>query len=377
MVHSSGEFVSIWRISTSGMLNDRMTINFVFSGVGIIMRIRANFHSIVPRHFRSPLSLATRLIKTRDRAAYSAIAFAALSAVLTPLDILLRNREERIYKAAHRRRHPLVFVVGAPRSGTTICQQLLLRYLPLAYLNNVTSLFPRSPLIGCRILGGPRLNPSNTSSFYGKTSGLRGPNDALYIWDRWFGTDRSRIPERPDEDTAEAMRRFFAACESEFRLPMLNKFNSLIAAAHFVADIMSPCFFICMQRSDTYLAQSLYKARFEIGGAWDRPYGLCCDEFVDPNPVSSVCRQVLFYKKLAKRQQERIGETRFWIVNYEDLCENPADLIQRVSSQILEKDRFDATSIRSISHHNSVRVAEHTFEEIKNRLHELESNSSN
>ena len=313
-----------------------------------------------------------RLLATQDFSAYFAMASAAASCALKPIDLLLRGTERKLYHSAPARKNALVFVVGAPRSGTTICEQVLLRHLPFAYLNNVTSLFPKSPLTATRFLGGPRLHPPGTSSFYGKTAGLRGPNDALYIWDRWFGTDRTRIPEHLDEESAEDMACFFAACEEQYKRPLLCKVNSLIASAHLVDVALTPCFFICMQRDDAYLAQSLYISRQLITGSLDRPYGLLAKEFVDPDPIRSVCKQSLFYRRLAESQRQRIGEDRFWITSYEDFCHDPEPLIDRVNSAVFQGSLKAALSERRpLTCQNRVKLDRQLFNRIESTLDEL------
>ena len=60
-----------------------------------------------------------------------------------------------LYAKARAPRHPIIIVVGPPRSGTTLVAQTLTHYLNLTYFNNVTSLFPRSPICGNRILRNP------------------------------------------------------------------------------------------------------------------------------------------------------------------------------------------------------------------------------
>jgi hypothetical protein len=299
-----------------------------------------------------------RLLGTRNRSAYFAMAASAAEVLATPLDWMLSPFESRIYEKAPPRRDPIVFVVGPPRSGTTICEQTLLSGLPVAYLNNVTSIFPRSPLLACRVLGGPREDYSDRSNYYGKTFGLRAPNDALYIWDRWLGPDRTAIPDHIDRAAAAAMRKFFDACAAQFKRPILNKVNNLVASAHLVNHVLENCYFICLSREPLYLAQSLYQARVELTGDLHRPYGLLHDRFAnESDPIKSVCEQVRFYRELAEKQQASIGNDRFWIVSYEQFCQAPQELVQRVGQEILRLEPAQIGQVAPIEVHNRSRLS--------------------
>ena len=327
----------------------------------------------IPRHLGSPVRLAMRLLKTRNRAAYFAMAASAAELIASPLDLLLKPFESRSYAQAPPRREPLIFVVGPPRSGTTICEQKLLSALPLAYLNNVTSIFPRSPLTACRFLGGPKPRYSGQSNYYGKTFGLRAPNDALHIWDRWLGHDRTVIPATIEPRAAKSMQQFFDACAAQFKLPILNKVNNLVASAHLVDDVLTDCRFICMSRDPLYLAQSLYQARIDLTGDMHRPYGLHHKRFAQQtDPVQSVCEQVRFYQELAERQQARIGDDRFWIVSYEQFCQNPQHLVDRVGKEILRLDANQIGSAAPIEVHNRQRLDEPVFDALRDELISLE-----
>jgi hypothetical protein len=230
-----------------------------------------------------------------------------------------------------------VFVAGAPRSGTTLVSQVLIRYLPVSYLTNLAVIFPRSPITATKLF---RLKLRNqgvkVKSFYGRTNHLWGPNDALPIWDRWLGRDRSRIPTEIPAEAAQAMKAFFGAYEAHFGLPVVNKNNALNVSAHLVAEILPSAHFICLVREPLYLAQALLVAREVIHGDRSHPYGIS-----DPSaeagadPIEQVCRQALFHRNMAFRQRERLGEDRFSILSYEQFCADPASLVRRIQEDIL------------------------------------------
>ncbi len=285
----------------------------------------------VPAHFRHPVQLARRLVRTGDRAALQAMAFAALGVVTTPLDLALAPVERRLGASPRSQPHPVILVCGPPRAGTTVVYQALVSSLPVAYLSNVVTMFPRAPLVASKWSGLARADaPHDLHSFYGKTSGLRGTCDALGIWDSWFGDDRTRPNLALSEKQRAAMRQFFTAADEVFRRPLCCKNNSLNVLAHVVADLM---------RRNEALAASLYRARTDIHGDLSQPYGLTAASvdptFVEPSdPVESVIEQVRFFERVVADQQARLGSERFWQVSYEEFCQRPGDLIQRVAQRL-------------------------------------------
>jgi hypothetical protein len=80
----------------------------------------------------------------------------------------------------------------------------------------------------------------------------------------------------------------------------------------------------------------LYRARCDIHGAPTEAYGVTAPSCPDAaDPVRSVAAQVAFYEDVNKRQQERLGEDRFWLVSYEEFCRAPGELVQRVARDVL------------------------------------------
>ena len=254
------------------------------------------------------------------------------------LDLLLSLPERRRYRQSPGPERPVILVCGAARSGTSLAAQLLIRNLPVAFLDNLMAVFPRSPILARRLLGG-RLPaaPIAYHSYYGRTSGWRAPSDALNLWDRWLGSDRAHPPQRLEARARSEMSAFFGALDRETGLPVVAKNNALNASAHLVAEALPTARFICLQRSREALAASLYRARLEIHGTATVPYGLVTgDPHRERDALEDVCRQVLYHERLAREQQERIGAERFTIVRYEDICRAPRDFVTSVGRSFLD-----------------------------------------
>jgi hypothetical protein len=298
---------------------------------------RRLLHRFVPAGFHDPIGLTKRLIKSHDPAALFAMKLAAVGPFCAPFDFLLEPFERRAYQSAPPRRLPVILVCGPPRSGTTLLLQALIQNLPVAYFDNLTALFPRSPITANRLFSGViSRSPMGFRSYYGRTDHLSGTNDGLQLWDRWLGADRSRAPSELRPEQREAMVRFFNAFEAWSGRPLVAKNNNLNASASLVAEALPDSYFLCLARDPVFLARSLLRARMEIHGREDLGYGLS-PESVRDDPVEDVCHQVLFHSKLALEQQARIGAARFQLVSYEGFCRNPGGTLKFVTEQILRR----------------------------------------
>jgi hypothetical protein len=323
--------------------------------------IRRILHRFIPSNFQNIFGLTWRLIRRGKPAGRRAMIYSIGGLMLTPLDVLLQFFERRRYRAAGQPRLPLIFVCGAPRSGTTLTAQVLIKYLPVFFFNNLTSLFPRAPITASKIFGRwirTEKQALNFSSFYGRTLRLSDPNDALYFWDRWTGQDRKTIPTELSTADQEAMVRFFGAVENYSGQPLLNKNNSLNTYAHLIAEALPTAYFICLDRDPLFLAQSHYVARQFIHGNENTPYGIRGSQAVAEDPI---------------------GADRFLIIQYEDFCARPAHWIKMISEKILGQST-DLSPLEeqlpALRAANTRKIDRETFEKIKMTLEKLTSNNA-
>jgi hypothetical protein len=216
------------------------------------------------------------------------------------------------------------------------------------------------------------------NSFYGRTTKLTFPNDALYFWDRWTGHDRKAIPTELSPETRRAMVSFFGAFEKYSGQPLVNKNNSLNTYAHLVAEAMPNAHFICLDRDAVFLAQSHLVARRFIHGDERTPYGVRGENELAANPIEDICRQVLFHKKQIRAEQEAIGAERFTILPYEDFCARPAHWVGFFSEKILGKNLNVsklANDLPPFEAANKPKIEAETLKEIERTIEQLSKNN--
>jgi hypothetical protein len=258
----------------------------------------------------------------------------ALCRALSLADPLLSRQEAARLKAAGANPLPVVLVVGAPRSGTTLLYKVLSLALPVSYPSNLTASFPRSPITASRLfgraLGRRRLD---LESFYGNTPGLLEPNDAFPIWDRWFGENRYE-PAPPDSAAIDEMRRFFAAWNEAFQRPFLNKNNRNTLVVRSLCEALPTSCFVVLRRDPIHVIQSLVEARRFVQGDPHRAWGLNSHDADPTEPygyLMSVCEQVLEIEQNLGRQLATVPSPRKVELSYERFCAEPKEAVQAVS----------------------------------------------
>ena len=102
------------------------------------------------------------------------------------------------YQIDINKKYPIVFIIGTPRSGTTLLTQWLASLNLFCYPSNFISRFYKAPFVGAIIqemLVNPDYAYKNELAFdtslsfqsdTGKTSGLTEPHEFWYFWRNYF-----------------------------------------------------------------------------------------------------------------------------------------------------------------------------------------------
>ena len=325
------------------------------------------------------------MMRSGDRSAYWALGIAGLQLLARPIDRILEGREKALLGTPGENPQPIILIVGAPRSGTTLVHQALTSVFQCSYFTNFDALFPRSTILAARAfkkLSRKRRDLGQYGSFYGKTAGLRGPNDAFHVWNRWLG-GRHAFPDTPiGPETAEDMARFFAVWTAEFPLPLINKNNRNSLCVADLAKALPSAFFVVIERDPLYVAQSLYLARIQVHGTPGVGWGLMTKQAdarhgVSNDAVGSVCAQVAETTGDLARDLARVPAERCIRVRYEDFCEAPGDQLAALADAVTRASGVELGFREGISlperfpDANRQKLPDALFQEFEDRLRQL------
>jgi Sulfotransferase family len=265
--------------------------------------------------------------------------------LLTAVNRRLAQLEVELVARFELPRFPTLFVVGAPRSGTTLLEQLLLARFELGYVTNLAARFWMAPYVGSNLsvevaYGLDTRGPAFESTF-GATAGPGGPHEFGYFWRRWFAYGETHDAG----DTAvrsvdgATLGQELAAIESVFDRPLVLKNPVCSFHVGFLAQVIPGAIFVHCRREPLYAAQSLAESRVRYHGdraAWFSIKPAEYKRLRDLPWPEQVVGQVYFTRAAIDRQFRTLAATRRLELDYETLCDAPEAELDRIAAWVAE-----------------------------------------
>jgi hypothetical protein len=194
-----------------------------------------------------------------------AIAARSRDVVVSPaLSLWERNKLAEFGETAPR--HQPVFMIGAPRTGSTILYQALTNYFDLLYIDNLACKWRKNLFFGFWLSSKRfgRKPHDNFSAHHGSTADFGGhaPSECGGFWYRWLPTDRHFISE---EDITPAMvreiRRELTAVTNYFDRPLIIKNLNAGQRLRLIRACFPEARIIYIRRDRRFVVESIMRAR--------------------------------------------------------------------------------------------------------------------
>ena len=237
--------------------------------------------------------------------------------------------------------HTPLFIIGAPRSGSTLLYQVLSNYYDVGYLSNLHCKFFGSPsLIENTFQLSRQHYASDYKSYHGKIQGCNSPSECGDFWYRFFRRKPPYIPlGEVDASKLRQFRKSVAALSCAFDKPILFKNLYCSLRLQPIVKALPEALFIVIHRDLIKNGHSLLEGRKKATGSYDTWWS------VEPPDVNAlkllpcheqVIEQICHIYALIDRDRRVIGSERFLDLSYEDFCQDTHFSIQRIN-EFLEK----------------------------------------
>jgi len=260
---------------------------------------------------------------------------------------LARCEEAVLRLAGETPPYPPIFVLGAPRSGTTALFLTFVNSYHLSYFPNLSDYAPRIPVTAAAagwVL--TRYRPTFRQHF-GVVDQPLGPSDGWNIFHRWFDRD---YEEAIDTRRFTHLQRLVTTFEHLFRAPFCVRHNLSSIRIQHLLKLFPHAFFPAIFRDFREAAVSLAEAYRVHDVSTDRWWSAGpphCDFLDFESPLEKAVYQVLGVEAIMRRDLQRIPDDRSLLLSYRTFCEDPGmvrgwaeDVFHRSNTPLRKRDGY-------------------------------------
>lgn len=250
------------------------------------------------------------------------------NAIVSPIDSLARN-------TSHTGQHP-VFVVGLPRSGTTLVYELIVQAFDVAYFTRAYAYSYGLPNITTRMMHRYSRTPvPRYTSNYGRIPGWRSPAENHVFWERWIRS-RGQLghylpPGITSANRLAAARQSVASITAIAGRPFVFKDVYLAMSPVALLEFFPNARIILVERDFDAVCASVLQARMKHkAGTWWSVRPPFYREMMDKDDVEKTAYQCTRAKQLMDREFAGIPAANCLRVSYDEICSDPLEVLEHL-----------------------------------------------
>lgn len=240
-------------------------------------------------------------------------------------------------------KHQPIFIIGAPRTGSTILYQTITNQFDVLYIDNLVSKFYRNLFFGFWLSNKIFKQKAHNcfKSEFGDTAqyGLRAPSECGEFWYRWLPKDRHFIDyEDFDDDMVKEIRSEISAVINFFDKPIVINNNNIALRIRLIQRVFPEARYIVIDREPFFVAQSLLFAREICCGNRNIWWSMMPKNYAEIKEESffkQVVLQHYYINKLMYSDLKELIDSRFCIIiNYSELAHKKNKILLDVKDAI-------------------------------------------
>ena len=305
-----------------------------------------------------------------------------LENIIQELSDLLFPIQKQIQKKYKQNKYPFLFIIGCPRSGTTLFLQWLASLNLFSYPTNVLNRFAYAPYIGAqiqKILFDKEFDfsrefsdiNSNVSFFsnLGKSKGALSTNEFQYFFRNYIN---KFVPQYLSEDEINnvdfiGINQGLSSIEAAFGKPFVVKITMLQFNLNTVFKNIPNSIFSFIKRKPIFNMQSLLLARkkyYNDINKWWSVKPKQYHELKDMDVYHQIAGQVYFTNKTIGEALDSIPNENKIEITYEDFCKSPKKYYQIINAIYKNSEYYLPESYKGIDYFNNTNKIKLSKEEI-------------
>jgi len=272
-----------------------------------------------------------------------------------------------------------IFVVGAPRTGSTILYQTITNSLDVSYIDNLSCVFHRNLFFGMWLSDKLFKNkPHNCfKSIHGntwKTGGFHAPSECGQFWYRWLPKDHHFIgyDEITDNMVAEIRQNIFAIL-NYFDRPFVIKNLNVGQRLRLIYKVCPDAKIIWVRRNPEDVIYSILSIRRKLGISSNEWWSIMPSNYKDLlklDEVEMVVKGVYFIERQINEDIKLFGNGQVHQIYYEEFCKNARKDLHFLEKawNMKKRSNFELPKLHANSRKSFIEG------KIKEQIHQLVSN---
>jgi hypothetical protein len=254
------------------------------------------------------------------------------NAIVSPVDSLARN-------TGVTRPQP-VFVVGLPRSGTTLAYELIVQAFDVAYFTRAYAYSYGLPNITTRMLQRSLAAPvPRYASVYGRIPGWRSPAENHVFWEQWIRSSGELghyvPPGTISSNQRDAARQAVASITAIARRPFVFKDVYLAMSPAALLEIFPDARIVLVERDFDAVCASVLRGRMgHKGVTWWSIRPPFYREMTGKDNIEKTAFQCTRAKQVMDREFSRVPPASCLRVSYDEICSDPLEVLERVETWV-------------------------------------------
>lgn len=240
---------------------------------------------------------------------------------------------------------PTVHVLGMPRSGTTLANQLIASHTTIGYVDHIAAAFPRAPVTGYTLSQKLRRGLDVRSSFqsdHGRTGSLTEPHEFTYFFSDLFnlptGVDGLAEPGPDHLVDWPRVRRILTNLCAAAGGPVVFKAFHVVWQLKGLCAALPSTVVVDIERDELEVALSLLRMREALYGDRDTWASIKPREWetlqATTDWAGQIAGQIVHTTAALERGLQAVAPAGLVRVGYGEMCADPGAFLDRVIAAV-------------------------------------------